>query len=326
MKLSGAFFLGFLLIAATTGALCLRPTLAGTETPSATDILRGAWQPKFESSLREVLPVSAASRDAWGRAEFALFHEGRKGVIAGKDGWLFTDEEFSCPKSFTWNFRENLDFIAQTQKKMREAGAKLVIVLIPAKSRLFGVDVPGCRASLYDDIRARIAAPVTDLLPVMRDRTEFFFKSDTHWTPAGSRLAAEEAAKLAHVSEGQEFKSVSSGSKAHAGDLLRYVPGVAFPSETFAAYTTESASGGDLLGDAPVPRVALVGTSYSANKDWNFAGFLKESLRADVLNVASEGQGPFAVMRDYLASEEWKSAPPRLVVWEMPERYFLSPL
>jgi len=58
--------------------------------------------------------------------------------------------------------------------------------------------------------------------------------------------------------------------------------------------------------------------------EWNFAGFLKEQLHADILNFSDPGQGPFAVMEKYLSSDDFKNTPPRLVIWEMPERYFLS--
>ena len=77
-----------------------------------------------------------------------------------------------------------------------------------------------------------------------------------------------------------------------------------------------------LFGDAALP-VTLVGTSYSANKLWHFEGHLKTAMQADILNMADEGQGPFATMRAWLDSGNFKSNKPRLVIWEMPERYLL---
>jgi alginate O-acetyltransferase complex protein AlgJ len=117
--------------------------------------------------------------------------------------------------------------------------------------------------------------------------------------------------------------------KERAGDLTRYIPGVAFPRDIFSAYATglDVATAGesqDLFG-ASVPPVTLVGTSYSANPDWHSEGFLKEALQADVLNMADEGQGPFTVMDKYLETDAWKSSPPELIIWEMPERYLLMP-
>jgi alginate O-acetyltransferase complex protein AlgJ len=67
--------------------------------------------------------------------------------------------------------------------------------------------------------------------------------------------------------------------------------------------------------------VALVGTSFSAKSDWNFLGFLQNALAAEVLNFSAEGQGPFAPMQTFLASDTFKNTPPKLVIWEIPVRY-----
>jgi alginate O-acetyltransferase complex protein AlgJ len=48
---------------------------------------------------------------------------------------------------------------------------------------------------------------------------------------------------------------------------------------------------------------------------------LEIALGRDVLNVAAEGKGPFQPMSDYLRSDTFKSTPPKLVVWEIPERF-----
>lgn len=325
---SCAFFAVFLGVAALAGFSGLGQALAGMETPVPADLLRGKWSPQFEKALAGALPVSETSRRLWGRAEYALFHEGRKGVVVGKDGWLFTDEEFSCPAGYAQNMEDNLAFIAATQKTLARAGAKLVVVPVPAKARVLAAPVPACRAGAYARIRGFLAEkniPAPDLLPVLRPA--LYLKADTHWTPDGARLAARvvsAALRGVHLRR-QKFSSVAGEMKTHEGDLARYVPGAGIAPDSFRSFTTDAPAGG-LLDDAPAPQAVLVGTSYSADADWNFAGFLKEALQADVLNVAEAGQGPFAVMKSYLASETWKSAPPRLVVWEMPERYFLMPL
>jgi alginate O-acetyltransferase complex protein AlgJ len=72
------------------------------------------------------------------------------------------------------------------------------------------------------------------------------------------------------------------------------------------------------------PRLALVGTSYSAQPSWNFHGALQEALGEDVGNYAKEGLGPFAPMFEYLRSKDFAQAPPRLVLWEIPERYLVT--
>jgi alginate O-acetyltransferase complex protein AlgJ len=342
---SGAVFLVLMGFAATLGFACMQRTLAGVEALSADSILRGKWSPKFEKSLGEVLPVSAPSRGLWGQVEYALFHQGRKGVFIGANGWLFTDQELSCPPQYARNMQDNLDFIAQAREKLAASGAKLAVVLVPAKARAvsyrLGAELPSCRTGLYGQLRDSLVArgiPVADLLSAMQSSVpdELYLRTDTHWTPQGARLAAGVAGKAVRAAYPdlalpvQKFSSHMGDIKAHEGDLLRYVPGVEIRHDRIESYTTEApvltaSAGQGLFGDDSAPQVTLVGTSYSANAKWNFAGFLKESLKADVLNAAEEGQGPFAVMDKYLQADTWKASPPRLVVWEMPERYFLMP-
>ena len=76
----------------------------------------------------------------------------------------------------------------------------------------------------------------------------------------------------------------------------------------------------DLFGDASIP-VTLIGTSYSANPLWNFHGFLQEALNVDILNAASEGEGPFITMKKYLLDKALETSPPKIIIWEIPERY-----
>ncbi len=45
----------------------------------------------------------------------------------------------------------------------------------------------------------------------------------------------------------------------------------------------------------------------------------------DVVNLAREGDGPFAPMAEFLSSGELKRLSPKLVIWEIPERYLVQP-
>ncbi|HRC26994.1 MAG TPA: hypothetical protein PKX87_06150 [Alphaproteobacteria bacterium] len=106
------------------------------------------------------------------------------------------------------------------------------------------------------------------------------------------------------------------------------VPGAPV-ADTLEIFSTSRQSGGKegdaaLFGDESLP-VALVGTSYSANPSWNFAGFLKEALKADLLNAADEGRGPFVTMDAYLKSKPFLETPPKVLIWEIPERYLAMP-
>ena len=75
-----------------------------------------------------------------------------------------------------------------------------------------------------------------------------------------------------------------------------------------------------MFADSEVP-VTLVGTSYSANANWNFVGALKQALRSDVINDSKDGHGPILPMLAYLKSDAFKNTPPQVLIWEFPERY-----
>lgn len=342
--LSANLFIFFTGIAFAMGLFYLQQTLANTETPTAENLLRGKWFLQFETVFRETLPINTANRGLWGRAEYALFHQGRKGVIIGTEGWLFTDEEFSCPHHAAQNLADNLAFIDNTRKILTEKNTHLAIVLIPAKARVltkhFNINkLPPCRKTLYTDIRSSLiknGIAVTELLSVMQSSSlqkSLYLKTDTHWSPEGARLSAQVTSKLIHTKfknlslHSDRFSSQAKDVKTIKGDLTVYMPGISFPSENFTSYisnisTTNTAQ--DLFGDT-VPLVTLVGTSYSANPDWNFEDFLKESLKTDIINMADQGLGPLVVMDKYLQDSTWKKNPPSLVVWEIPERYLLMP-
>ena len=134
--------------------------------------------------------------------------------------------------------------------------------------------------------------------------------------------------RLASFDVGTEFRTQETAPQTHRGDLFNYLPldpwfsALLPPTETIVPTSTEAvAQGNDLFGDDSAPKITLVGTSYSANRLWNFAGALKQALHEDLLNYAKDGKGPFAPMLDYLNSDDIKQAPPRLVIWEIPERY-----
>jgi alginate biosynthesis protein AlgX len=70
------------------------------------------------------------------------------------------------------------------------------------------------------------------------------------------------------------------------------------------------------FGDEPIPQVALVGSSFSANPAYHFAGFLQQHLQTDVLNVSLAGGGYDGAMTQYLPSEVFQKSPPKLLIWE----------
>lgn len=309
-------------------------------------VLRGKLAHAFESHYDAVFPARTFGVSLWAAIDYALFHEGRPGVVLGSDGWLYTDEEFKLADGARNDFDRNVALVGWVHRELAKRGIALVVAVVPAKARVYPEHLarrvpPSFHRELYGDIEAALStdgiasANLLGPLETGKTRAPTFLRTDTHWTPFGAALAADAVAKSARASDlGKDayYGTVFEGTRTHRGDLFNFLPldpYFAFmlpPPDDIEAVRTENLDNGDasLLDDTPSASVALVGTSYSAEPQWNFAGALKEALRADVMNYAKDGEGPFTPMLRYLESDDLRTAPPRLVVWEMPERYLLA--
>jgi alginate O-acetyltransferase complex protein AlgJ len=336
MMVSRAFNVNALVLLATI-LIGLVLTVAGggwTENQSDKPLLNGARSKALETNLEKAFPLRQAAIDVWGSLEFGLFGNGRKGVLVGSDGWFYSSEEFERPKNFDSEIANKLEYVTQVKTALENAGIKLVVVLVPAKARVYPEHLGRyVRPKYWDDVYSKfltdlhskgVIAP--NILDAMKTRDSMFLKTDTHWTPAGARVAAHavaDAVKPLLELQTQSFKQKPGKVAPHEGDLLKFIPLASFSAkpvpdqlETPLVEGTESAGTG-LFGDSDI-EVALVGTSYSANPKFNFDGALKLELQTDVLNLALEGKGPITPMREFL-----KALPEnlKLVVWEIPERF-----
>ncbi|MCY1290389.1 putative alginate O-acetylase AlgJ [compost metagenome] len=314
-------------------------------TAADTPLLNGRLAHAFEKHYDAEFPVKRLGTNLWAALDYTLFDEGRPGVVIGKDGWLFTDEEFKPAPSAT-QLDDNWALIRGVQQELERRGVKLVLAIIPAKSRLYpeylGREQPAAlHAALYRDFlnRARqsgMAAPeLLETLRQAKDNGQVFLRTDTHWTPLGAEAVAQRLGAAIRAGEGrdlpqQDFVTETGKPAAHKGDLLSFLPLDPLFSELLPqadqlearkTHAADDAAGADLFGDSAQPQVALVGTSFSANPRWNFAGALKQALSADLINYAKDGKGPLDPMLELLQDEGFRQKPARLLVWEFPERY-----
>jgi alginate O-acetyltransferase complex protein AlgJ len=280
--------------------------------------------------------------------EYALFSQGRPGVLVGSDGWLFSSEEFDYPferEQAELALATNLAEIAEVSEQLGEGGVHLVVALVPAKARIYSERLgryrfPQGPAERYErslEVLRRSGVEAVDLLETLQRAgasDEVFLRTDTHWTPHGAAAAAEAVAGAITALgpfdwlHGTHFTTYHQGPRPLRGDLTGFLPLGPFydaigpaddllvPTDTVAA--TEP--NGDLFAEVDLP-VTIVGTSYSEDERWNFAGALRQALGSDVLVAAQRGGGPYLPMVDYLAGEAYRSAPPDVVVWEIPVRY-----
>lgn len=323
-------------------ALSSLPAALSFSSAAETSVVDGKLASTFEKHYDKGFVLKDFGTNAWAALEYGLFDEGRPGVVIGHNDWLFTSEEFDPPQDAA-QVADNWKLIQGVQNELKRRGIDLVVLLLPAKARLYpehlGVQKPVAhqqamyQQSLQQMQQLGLQGP--QLLQPLRQgkhQHEVFLRTDTHWTPFGAAVVAKATADYLREQKqwapgNLDYQTRIVGSEVHKGDLLTYLPLDPYfermqpAAERLEKRTTEQqGEGGDLFG-AGAPEIALVGTSYSANAKWNFLGALREALQADLYNYAEDGHGPLVPMLRLLAKGEEETQGLRLVLWEMPERY-----
>ena len=312
------------------------------------DFREGRTTGTLEKQLDQKLPARTALIATANSLRYLLTGGGGDQVRVGNSGWLFLTEElrFDTDGNAHLNVRAKL-FGGASQGLERE-GVKLVIALVPDKARLYSGRLisghyPAYNLSRYEDALAAIRkqnVTVVDLLTPLAaaaSREQVYYSSDTHWNQHGAQVSADAVAlgvrKLGVELEKTTFVTAATGQKTERpGDLIRLMglgdtpSALRPPSDAEIPVVTKQASvdaSSGLFGDAVVP-VVLTGTSYSLRG--NFHGFLQQALSAKVLNSAKDGGGLLQATTAYLTDDAFKSAKPKILVWEVPERFLYSKL
>jgi len=143
-----------------------------------------------------------------------------------------------------------------------------------------------------------------------------YLRTDTHWNEAGAEAAASAIAQRIkalnlELTPEQAFNETRKEPVPRADSVAESV---------FTPHPAANASAGaeDLFGDTGLPNTALIGSSYSRNS--NFLPFLEARLSTKIGNFALDGGGFSTSAQAYFTSTAFKDTPPRLIVWEIPER------
>ena len=343
LLLQGLPGLALLLVLGACAVLALTNPAAFSR-PGPGNILNGEGSRAYQKAFEEGLAVRGPALAAWGLARYRLFAEGSRGVLVGRDGWLFTAEEFQTRAAAA--LRIDLEAVRKTRDELAARGVRLVIALVPAKARVYPEQLdryplPRELSGRYRELLARLAdlgIPAPDLLGSLlegKKNGQVFLRTDTHWTPYGAEVAAAALAKavaglLAEAgSPRARFLTAEGPRQEYRGDLFNFIPlgpwekrfGPRPDSVLQSVTSAEDPPATGLFDRIAIP-VVLVGSSYSAGALWNLEGALKTALEADVLNVSKQGQGSLAPMRTLLQGSALEDVQADVLVWEIPERYF----
>lgn len=315
---------------------------------SWTDFWEGKTTTTLERQLDQHLPLRT-QLIAWANGlRFKLTGGAGEQVRVGREGWFFLTEEVQHVADGGQNLIVRADLLQGVQRALHQKGITLLMVLVPDKarvdaSRLLGGKYPEFNAPRYSQalsaLQSRGVNTVDLLAPFVAARTqnEIYYRTDTHWNQAGAEVAAQSIAKAVQALPLQlpptRFTTEpTSAAATRMGDLVQLMGLAPLPAfmrpadDVEAPVQTLQASadaGNSLFGDAHVP-VVLLGTSYSLRG--NFHGYLQQNLNAKVLNMAKDGGGFLQAAGIYFRDEAFRSSPPQLVVWELPERFLYLPL
>ena len=313
---------------------------------SLAPLVDGSISERAEAELESGIPVRTVALRVTATLKYLLFRTGNDGVVVGRDGWLYTREEFEHHPSDVAVLTSRLEFIGDVSDALADVGVELLVTIIPSKARIVTEPLPARWANLglhprYDtalDWLATRGIATIDIQNVLGSIPDPFLRADTHWTPSGAReVAAAIAAAVSELGVGTAAPPTLYETRAAepievAGDLISFIPvgplapllGLG-PQSIRTTETIQTSVPSLGLFDTPQIPVTLIGTSFSADERWNFIGELKRELGMDVLNISAEAVGPFVPMVDYLTGPALAEVRPELVVWEIPERYLTLP-
>ncbi len=323
--------------------------LDGRVTQGIADALAGAPVPRESASIERGL--------SW----MAIGDLGAR-VRQGCDNWLFLNDELRPHAQGEANAQARVQDVLRVQKRLAAQSSRLLVVVVPDKSRMENAHLCGLyRPAAFDSrvadwVRMLTAAgvEVMDLQPALMKTAApearedngpgAFYRTDTHWNERGAQSAAQAVAlKVASLGitpvPSVHYRLQPQVAAPRPGDLVRLagidkLPASRQPRTDVQQATVftdkEAAAGGaaaqteeDLFGDAKTPNIAVIGTSYSRTS--NFVPWLQAALNTRLVNAAVDGGDFSGSARQYFQSPTFKETPPALVIWEIPERVLQMP-
>ena len=275
-------------------------------------------------------------------------------ALAGQHEWLFYRYEWTSNADLAAS-NISIDLIKSFSKVLQDNGITLIVSMVPIKARVYQAQLPDQNrltpymAGNYQRMAQALSAngvKVIDLdssfIQEAKKHTDkpLFFRLDSHWTPAGALFAAETIASGMEAdpalksllrsipAEKYSLRWSEQAVKTTSRDLVSQLPKTSVnyaPESVYDFEVSKAGANNNLLGEVATPQISLVGSSYS--KAWTrFPEAIKYQLQKDVLSIAiAADQGSWVGMETYLRDEAFQNKPPKILIWEMPERDMRAP-
>ncbi len=333
----------------------VRPTVAGLfcQLPSQQnlrayeiDLEDGSW---FVKRLR---PFMQSMR-------FLILDDLGKKAIQGKDGWLFYDldvryltERFPKTGNPEPPGEAMLHSVLSFQKRLGERGIHLLLIPAPGKPGIYpdkltnrASDSAACINSNTLILLSRLqdeGVEVVNLFDIFRAHTKdvspassehLFLTQDTHWSPAGMKLAATSVAErllqLGWTEKGEENYDLKPVNLSRFGDVLRMsrIQGIEkrFTPEIIETTQVVNSTDKQPYADDPTSDILVLGDSFlriyerDEPKSGGFVAHLARELKKPLSSIINDG-GASTLVRQELYRKPNLLTGKKVVLWEFVER------
>ncbi|MEJ8476686.1 alginate O-acetyltransferase AlgX-related protein [Roseibium algae] len=271
-------------------------------------------------------------------------------LYQGYDGWFFRKSDLENLFEVS---DESLAAFKRVNEALAARGIHLVLMpMIPRgivgrdkipndgllSDMIYDPDFSARQFSAFIDALRQAGIDVVDINQILEsapdfDHSSYSFAADVHWTPDGARLVAEAVARkirqiIPEKPNPTKFETSLSGEEVLIrGNLTKALNEVCqdkVPPDKLATFKTvqaltsldalfadvaEGGDGRDLLH--------IVGTSYTDEAlYYNFAGFLREFLKADVSSFSVAGGGLTDAIYGWTQKSGGLAKKPKVLLWE----------
>jgi alginate O-acetyltransferase complex protein AlgJ len=352
-KVAGPCFLVFMLCGIIANSyFLLTGNISLPSLPSLwSAFLKGEVTEQISLSLsKAALPVFAAQLER--SASWIVLHDLGARVREGQHDWFFLNDELLIHPDRHIHAQARAGEVIRLRNLLASQSIALIVAVVPDKSRvesdklgrLLRPKVLTLRVQQWVDTLSKSGVNILNLTDTLEQTSQngaaqAFMRTDTHWTEEGAedaaRVIAQRILATGFVASPSVMRTISKHHQIHHGDLeqlagINHLPAPFLPRAEMVRNTTfhildqapleqDGQTLDDaLFGDTQLPNIVLLGTSFSTTS--NFVPFLEYVLKSNIANFAKKG-GDFAgSVNAYLKSAAFKETPPRLVIWEIPER------
>jgi hypothetical protein len=310
----------------------------------------------YERNLEEASVVARALRPLFQFAQFTWLRDGGEKALVGRDGWLFYrpgyNDMLARGTSTVHPRNDVVAAIVAWRDALAARGIQLLVVPVPNKESIYPDRLTRRVASgqtmmsaTTRSVLARLKSANVECMdlfalfaearmnPAAFGTAQLYLAQDSHWSPAGAKLAAQAVARRlierGWAEPGTTEYRERAASVERLGDVLQMlqcpviesrvalekVPSAqVFRADTSQAYEDEASSQILVLGDSFL-RIYERDEPGSAG----FSAHLAKELKQPLTSLASDG-GASTLVRQELFRRPALLRNKRVVVWEFIER------